>query len=104
MQIGLCQSLIDARLIRAEGAATLQQQGNALERRALGYDMTLPMRTPVSRHEKRLPQHGARSSTRTAAGGCPSSLPIIRNGRRGRLGRSYIYVPRRPVQDIERDK
>jgi len=43
MQIGLCQSLIDARLIRAEGAAALQQQGNALERRTLGHDMTLPV-------------------------------------------------------------
>jgi hypothetical protein len=58
MQIGLCQRLIDASLVGTEGAAALQQQGNALEGWPFGYDMTFPARTPNSRHKKRLPQHG----------------------------------------------
>ena len=99
MQIGLCQRVINARRIGSEGAAALQQQGDALERRALRHDMTLPVRTPVSSHKKHLPQHGVREAT-------PEPQVVMRflpaDSRkrplfgtladRGRIEWSYIYV------------
>jgi hypothetical protein len=44
MQVGLGQRLIHACLEGAERSAALQQQGDALERRPLQPDMTLPQR------------------------------------------------------------
>ena len=59
MEIGFCERPIDTGLISTEGAAALQQQGNALERRAFREDVTFPVRTQISGHLKRLLQYGA---------------------------------------------
>jgi hypothetical protein len=76
MQFGLCKGLIDAGLVGTEGAAALQQQGNALEGRPFGYDMTFPARAPVSRHKKRLLHRGERKANVSTAAG--DALPPCR--------------------------
>jgi hypothetical protein len=43
MQVGLRQSLVNPRLVRAERAAALQKQSNPLEWRPLGYDVRFPV-------------------------------------------------------------
>ncbi len=52
MQIRLSQSLVHPRLVGAERAAALQDQGDALEGRALGCDMGLPLCGPVTGHDE----------------------------------------------------
>jgi hypothetical protein len=52
VQIRLCQDLIDAGLVRAEGAAALQDQRNTLEGRTLDSHMRFPPRRPLVGHDK----------------------------------------------------
>jgi hypothetical protein len=53
VQIRLGQSLIDAGLIRAEGAAALQNQRNALEGRTLSSQVSFPPRRSPVGHDER---------------------------------------------------
>jgi hypothetical protein len=52
VQIRLRQSLIDAGLVRAEGAAALKDQRNALEGRTLDSHMRFPSQRPLVGHDK----------------------------------------------------